>query len=108
MNSYLIEYCGLDPPTSEEHPLAVHSHTDFLSSIAYPAVAEVGVRVNKLGKSSVTYEVAVFERGVPGVKAVGEFVHVFVERKLGRPGPNGMSEGLRRNLERITVGKPKI
>lgn len=101
VNAYLIEHCGLLPPTSAETPLAVHSHTDYLSSIAYPAVAEVGVRVNKLGKASVTYEVALFERGVEGVKAVGEFVHVFVERATGRPTPQGMSDKLRNALEKI-------
>lgn len=86
----------------------MHSHTDFLSSIAYPAVAEAGVRVNKMGKSSVTYEVAIFEKGVEGVKAVGEFVHVYTERKTGRPSATGMSDNLRKNLERIQAGKPKL
>ncbi|KAL6874731.1 HotDog domain-containing protein [Trichoderma novae-zelandiae] len=71
VNSYLVEKCGIHPPTSPQYGLAVHSHTDFLASIAYPAVAEVGVRVIKLGKSSVTYEVALFERGCDEVKAVG-------------------------------------
>lgn len=107
VNAYLIEHCGLLPPTATETPLAVHSHTDYLSSIAYPAVAEVGVRVNKLGKSSVTYEVALFERGVEGVKAVGEFVHVFVERATGRPTTQGMSEKLRGALERIHKDRPR-
>lgn len=107
MNAYLIEHCGLLPPTATETPLAVHSHTDFLASIAYPAVAEVGVRVNKLGKSSVTYEVAVFERGVDGVKAVGEFVHVYVDRATGRPAATGMSTKLRTALERIHKDAPK-
>ncbi|KAH8720120.1 hypothetical protein HC256_000528 [Beauveria bassiana] len=107
VNAYLIEHCGLLPPTATETPLAVHSHTDYLASIAYPAVAEVGVRVNKLGKSSVTYEVALFERGVDGVKAVGEFVHVMVERATGRPTATGMSDRLRNALEKIHKDRPK-
>ncbi|KAL3952589.1 hypothetical protein ACCO45_012532 [Purpureocillium lilacinum] len=77
-------------------PLVAHTSTDFFASIAYPAVAEVGVRVAKLGRSSVTYEVAVFERGVDAVRAVGSFVHVFVERATGRPHPEGMAPELRR------------
>lgn len=103
VNAYLIENCGLDPPSSPEHPLAAHLHTDFFASIAYPAVAELALRVNKLGKSSVTYEIGLFEKGVAEIKAVGEFVHVFVERSTGKPAKTGMSDRLRRGLEKITV-----
>ena len=103
VNAYLMENCGLHPPTSEEHPLAAHLHTDFFASIGYPAVAELGLRVNKLGKSSVTYEIGLFEKDVDEIKAVGEFVHVWVQRSTGRPAATGMSDRLRRGLERIYI-----
>lgn len=51
----------------------VHSHTDYFESISFPAVAELGLRVNKLGKSSVTYEIGLFEQGAEKVRSVGEF-----------------------------------
>lgn len=79
----------------------VSSSSDYFSSIAFPAVAELGLRVAKLGKSSVTYEIGLFERGVEGVKAVGRFVHVFVDRETGRPARMGMGEALRTGLERL-------
>ncbi|KAH6980652.1 HotDog domain-containing protein [Ilyonectria sp. MPI-CAGE-AT-0026] len=101
--AYLIEHCNFHPPTSEMYGLAVHADTDFFSSIAYPAVAELGLRVNKLGKSSVTYEVAIFELGVEEVKVVGQCVHVFVERSTGRPSKSGMSPVLRQGLEKLYV-----
>lgn len=82
----------------------MHSHVDYFGSIAFPAVAELAMRVNKLGKSSVTYEIALFEKGVDNVKSVGEFVHVFVDRTTSRPSAHGMSETMRRGLERIHVG----
>lgn len=104
VNDYLIKHCDLHPPTSAEHPMAAHLHTDFFASIAYPAVAELALRVNKLGKSSVTYEIACFERGVEQVRAVGEFVHVFIERATGRPAKAGMSQRLRQGLEKICTG----
>jgi acyl-CoA thioester hydrolase len=111
INTYLITHCGLSPKTSAQYGLVVHSHTDYFAPIAFPAVAELCLRVNKLGKSSVTYEIAVFEKGVEGVRAVGEFVHVFVERGSGRPGARGMGVGLRRGLEGILVregGRAKL
>jgi len=53
----------------------------------------------------VTYEIGLFEVGVEEVKAVGELVHVFVERETGRPGVQGMGMGLREGLEKLLVEK---
>ena len=108
VNTYLIENCGLHPPTSSQYGLVVHSHSDYFGSIAFPAVAELGLRVNKLGKSSVTYEIALFERGVEEVKAVGEFVHVFVDRVSKRPAANGMDTNIREGLQNILVQQSKL
>jgi acyl-CoA thioester hydrolase len=103
VNTYLITHCGLHPPTSTQYGLVVHSHGDFFGSIAFPAVAELGLRVNKLGKSSVTYEVALFEKGVEEVRSVGELIHVFVDRETGRPAAAGMIDELRKGLEKLLV-----
>ena len=108
VNTYLIEECALHPPTSPQYGLAVHSQVDFFSSIAFPAVAELGLRVSKLGKSSVTYEIALFERGVEDIKSVGEIIHVFVERESGRPAVNGMSNSLKEGLQKLLVTKSKL
>jgi len=85
--------------------MVVHSHSDYFRSIAFPAVAELALRANKLGTSSVTYEIALFEKGTDEVRAVGEFVQVFVDRATGRPNPAGMNDVMRRGLERILVGQ---
>ena len=65
-------------------------------------VLNLGLRVNKLGKSSVSYEVGVFEQGAEDVRAVGGFTHVFVDRTKNRPAPNGMSAVMRSGLEILT------
>lgn len=80
-----------------------HTHVDYFSAISYPSLAEVSLRVNKLGRSSVTYEVALFEKGIEQVKAVGEFIHVFVDRATQKPNTNGMNEELRKGLEKLIV-----
>jgi acyl-CoA thioester hydrolase len=98
----------LNPPTSSQYGLVVHSHNDYFGSIAFPAVAELALRVNKLGKSSVTYEVALFERGVEEVKSVGEFIHVFVDRETGRPAAEGMNEDLKKGLQMILAPQSKL
>ena len=109
INAYLIEHCGLRPPTSSQIGLVVNSHCDYFGSVGFPMVVDLGLRVNKLGKSSVAYEVGVFERGKDDVRAVGGYTHVFVERERNRPAPNGMSENFRRGLKKLLdEGTPKL
>jgi len=103
VNTYLIEQCSLHPPTSSQVGLVVHSHCDYMAPTGFPAIIDMNLRVNKLGKSSVTYEIGVFERGTEEVKAVGEFVHVFVERDTMKPGTKGMGEDIRKGLAALTV-----
>jgi acyl-CoA thioester hydrolase len=107
VNTYLIEHCDLQPPTSPQYGLVVHSHGDFFGSISFPAVAELGLRVNKLGKSSCTYEIGLFERGIDAVKSVGQIIHVFVDRDTGRPAINGMDGKLRNGLQKLLAGQPQ-
>lgn len=71
-------------------------------------MADLALRVNKLGKSSVTYEIALFERGVEQVKSVGELIHVFVDRGTGRPAANGMDGKIKDGLQRLVVPQSKI
>ena len=103
INAYLMEHCGLSPSSGAHIGLVVHSYCDFFGSIAFPAVVELGMRVLKLGKSSVAYEVGVFEKGYEQVRAVGGFVHVFVERENMRPAKNGMNDDMRKGLEKLLV-----
>ncbi|KAH7407630.1 thioesterase superfamily protein-like protein [Cadophora sp. MPI-SDFR-AT-0126] len=108
VNTYLIGECGQNPSKSSQYGLVVHSHGDFFGSIAFPAVADLALRVNKLGKTSVTYEVALFERGVEEVKAVGELIHVFVDRETGRPAASGMNVNIKEGLQKILVNQSKL
>lgn len=117
-NTYLALHCGHSPATSPTIGLVVHSHCDYFDSTSFPAVLNVGLRVNRLGRSSVVYEIAVFGRKEnPGgaresggvnwddevPAAVGEFVHVFVDRKTRRPLERGMEEGIKMGLGRLRV-----
>ena len=109
INAYLIQSCGRDPKSSEEIGIVVSSYCEYFASLSFPTVVEVGVRVSKLGKTSVTYEVGVFEQGVDEPRAVGGYTHVFVDRKTRNPIGQGMPAGLRRGLERLAVDSaPKL
>lgn len=73
--------------------------------MAYPSVVDLGLRVLKLGKSSVLYEVGIFEQGQDAVKAVGGFIHVFVEQDSRRPAKEGMDQTIRDGLRQILTNE---
>ncbi|KAH9486208.1 60S ribosomal protein L28 [Psilocybe cubensis] len=78
VNTYLIEKCGLNPTASPLIGLVISSYCNFFSPLSFPQVLDLGLRVNKLGNSSVSYEVGVFEEGKDAPAAVGGYTHVFV------------------------------
>lgn len=63
VNTYLIEEGGLDIHDGEVVGFVVSSACDYFASIAFPERIEIGLRVGKLGNSSVQYELAVFKAG---------------------------------------------
>jgi len=85
VNNYLIQQGGLDIQDGDIVGFVVSSACDYFASIAYPELIEVGLRVAKLGNSSVQYELAIFREGEQEACAAGRFVHVFVERASNRP-----------------------
>jgi acyl-CoA thioester hydrolase len=101
VNSYLIERGGLDIHDGEVVGFVVSSSCDYFASIAYPDLIEVGLRVGKLGNSSVQYELAVFRAGEDEACAAGRFVHVFVDRASNRPVE--IPAGLREAMEQLVV-----
>jgi acyl-CoA thioester hydrolase len=84
--------------------LVVETSCRFFSSLAYPDPVEVGVRVERLGRSSVNYGLAVFKAGAPSAAAEGRFTHVYVERLSGRPTP--IPDGHRRLMENLRIDEP--
>ncbi|MCQ4266414.1 acyl-CoA thioesterase [Pseudomonas stutzeri] len=99
VNAYLIRHGGLDIHDGEVVGFVVSSSCDYFASIAFPDALEVGLRVARLGSSSVQYELAVFRRGEDEACAAGRFVHVFVRRADNRP--TSIPDSLRRALEAL-------
>ena len=87
VNSHLIEHGVLDLQRSEVVGLVVENRCTFFSSMAFPDVVHVGLKVLHLGRSSVRYEIGLFRNEEPLASAVGEFVHVYVDRASNRPVP---------------------
>lgn len=99
VNEYLIAEAGLDIEESTVIGLVVETLCRYFQPIAFPDTVEAGLRVGKLGNSSVRYEIAIFRPGDSAPAAAGHFVHVYVDRATRRPVP--VPEPMRRALARI-------
>jgi acyl-CoA thioester hydrolase len=99
INRYLIEQGGLDVEGSPVVGFVASSSCDFFRPVAYPEDLEVGLRVDRIGRTSVRYGVAAFAQGDPVARAAGAVVHVFVDRGASRPVEIPLP--LRRALEAI-------
>ncbi|MEP7296546.1 MAG: thioesterase family protein [Burkholderiales bacterium] len=87
VNRYLIEAGALDIERGRVIGLVVETHCNYFASLAFPQTVEAGLRVTRLGSSSVRYEIGLFAAGEPLAAANGHFVHVYVDRDTRRPVP---------------------
>jgi acyl-CoA thioester hydrolase len=82
---WLVNESGLDVRTAPVLGLCVESQCDFTAPITFPEVVDARMRVGKIGRSSVRYEVGLFIDGKDECAATGRFVHVYVDRETRRP-----------------------
>jgi acyl-CoA thioester hydrolase len=101
INRWLIDEGGLDIHDGPVIGLCAESGCRFRAAVAFPEAIEAGLRVGKLGNSSVRYEVGLFAADSGEALADGFFVHVFVDRESRRPQP--IPDPIRTSLERLVV-----
>jgi acyl-CoA thioester hydrolase len=85
VNAYLIEQGVLDIAHGEIIGLVIETQCNYFSPLAFPQTVEAGIRVARLGSSSVRYEVGLFAQGASLTAAKGHFIHVYVDRQTRRP-----------------------
>ncbi|MEM7250280.1 MAG: thioesterase family protein [Pseudomonadota bacterium] len=101
VTDYLVRVAKLDTDSSPAIGLVVESHCNYHAPIAFPTIVECGLRVGRLGSSSVRYEIGVFAAGDVQIGADGHFIHVFVDRDTMRPTP--IPEPMRSALAPLVV-----
>jgi acyl-CoA thioester hydrolase len=99
VNAHLIEQDALDIHQGETIGLVIETQCNYFAPVAFPQTVEAGLRVAKVGNSSVRYEVGLFLEGEPLTVAKGHFVHVYVERASRRP--TDLPPRLKRVLEAL-------
>jgi acyl-CoA thioester hydrolase len=99
VNGYLISSGSLDIERSPIIGLVVETQCRFFKPLVFPDTVYAGLRVARLGNSSVRYEIGLFRNDEDAAAAQGHFVHVYVDRKKRRPA--GLPEEMRRALEKL-------
>ena len=103
VNEHLIRAGGLDIRDGTAVGLVVETQCRFHQSLTFPEVIDTGLRITRLGTSSVTYEIGIFRRGENAPAASGRFVHVWVDRATQRP--ISVPQAIRAALAPLLVGE---
>jgi len=99
VNAHLIEQGVLDIERGSTIGLVIETQCNYFEPLAFPQTVDAGIRVARLGNSSVRYEVGLFAQGAPLTAAKGHFVHVYVDRATRRPTP--LPQPLKTVLEKL-------
>lgn len=84
-NEHLIRAGGLDIARDPVVGYVVETSCRFAKPLAFPEVVDAGLRVVRIGNSSVEYDIGLFRRGDEQAAARGRFVHVWVDRATQQP-----------------------
>ncbi len=87
VNRWLIERGLLLLGKSQHIGLVVDTGCSYFAPISFPDEVTMGLRVSKIGTSSVRYEIGMFRADEKTASAQGHFVHVYVDDKTRRPAP---------------------
>jgi len=96
---FLLETGGMPRGPDGVLPVVAETLCRYHREIAFPDRVTVGLRVARIGQSSVRYEIGVFREDEDEAAAEGHFVHVYVDRAAMRPVP--IPEDARQALARL-------
>lgn len=106
VNEHLIRAAGLDIRHGNSIGLVVDTACGFHKPLSFPETIDAGLRVARIGRSSVHYEIALFREGDDEAAATGRFVHVWVDRASRRPVP--VPDAVRAAVESLAVKPPPM
>jgi acyl-CoA thioester hydrolase len=99
VNKYTVEVGGLDIHNGEVIGLVVESMCRYHQPASFPEELEAGLRVARLGNSSVRYEIGLFRPTCAEPVVTGHFIHVFVDRQTRRP--TAITASMRAGMEKL-------
>lgn len=104
INGWVAEGAGVDVMALDELGVVAESGCRYFRELEFPHPIDVGVRVERVGTSSVTYALGLFDAAEDDLAALGHWVHVYVDRGTRATVP--VPAAVRALLERAVAVRP--
>jgi len=85
VNRFLVDNELLDYQKDTVHGIVIESKCTYLKEFSYPDVAQAGLKLQRLGNTSVVYDIGLFHVGDEDAAALGYLVHVYVDTESRQP-----------------------
>jgi acyl-CoA thioester hydrolase len=87
VNGWLMEATGVDIRELPSIGIVAETSCRFLKELSFPDTVHAGLRVERLGRSSIVYQIGLFREDECEPAAIGRFVHVYVDEATRRVVP---------------------
>jgi acyl-CoA thioester hydrolase len=104
LNAWMMRETGIDESVAPVLGVVAETTCRYLAEVAFPEPVEVGVRVARLGRTSVVFEFGLFLEGTAAIATYGEWVQVYIDRETRRPVP--IPDVVRDHLEATVAARP--
>lgn len=104
VNAFLYEASGLDIRALPAIGIVAETGCRYFRELGFPSPIEAGLAVERLGHSSVTYRIGLFQGPGEEAAAEGRFVHVYVDNTRADRPVAGIPEPLRAVLTPLVRG----
>lgn len=86
VNAHLAQATGVDIRTLPAVGVVAEVSCRYFAEMGYPEPIDLGLAVERLGRSSIVYRIGLFQGAGQEACAEGRFVHVYVDNTVpGRP-----------------------
>ena len=83
VNAHLFEATGINVRALPAIGVVAETSCRYFQEIGFPAPVEMGLAVERVGRSSVIYRIGLFQGEGDEAAAEGRFVHVYVDNEHG-------------------------
>jgi acyl-CoA thioester hydrolase len=102
VSRFLLDSGAIDLKTSAVIGVVVETGCRYLAPISFPDMVAAGLRVTRIGNTSIRYEIGIFRNDEEAASAEGHFVHVYVDRET-QTRPTTLPQSLRDAMAPLLV-----
>lgn len=108
VNAHLFEATGVNVRRLSAIGVVAETSCRYFREIGFPEPIDMGMLVERVGRSSVIYRIGLFQGGSNEAAAEGRFVHVYVDnsKATGSRSVCPIPDEIRTVVERLLPGNP--